>query len=214
LAAATNATFRLERAQGALFDAHGRRFDAAARAWRAADAAAAGTPVDALEAARWLQRESGHALRVPVGVIGPREASAAQRAAAEAVGHGLATIGIALLCGGRQGVMEAACKGAAAAGGIAIGLLPEADPALANPYASVAIATGIGEARNALIARASLCLVAIGDSFGTLSEVALGRQFGKLVVALEGAAQIDGVRRAASAREALELTARCMLALP
>ena len=84
--------------------------------------------------------------------------------------------------------MEAVCRGVASAGGVAIGLLPEADPALANAYAGIVIATGIGEARNALIARAASCLVAIGDSYGTLSEVALGRQFGKRVIGLEGAA--------------------------
>ena len=72
-------------------------------------------------------------------------------------------------------------------------VVPDADPSFANPYVSIVIATGIGEARNALIARAAFCLVAIGDSFGTLSEVAFGRQFGKLVLGLEGAARVDGV---------------------
>ena len=79
--------------------------------------------------------------------------------AAEAIGRGLAQMGLAVVCGGRQGVMEAVCKGAADAGGVAIGMLPEADPASANPYVGIVIATGIGEARNALIARSSLCLV-------------------------------------------------------
>ena len=72
------------------------------------------------------------------------------------------------------------------------------------------IATGIGEARNAIIARAACCLVAIGDSFGTLSEVALGRQFGKLVIGLDGAAQVDGVVMADSVAGALELVATCI----
>ncbi|MEO7403437.1 MAG: lysine decarboxylase, partial [Burkholderiales bacterium] len=105
--------------------------------------------------------------------------------------------------GGRGGVMEAVCKGAAAEGGLAIGLLPETDPTLGNDYASVLIATGIGEARNALIARAAFCLVAIGDSFGTLSEVALGRQFGKVVIGLEGAAHVEGVQHVTSVEAAL-----------
>jgi hypothetical protein len=77
----------------------------------------------------------------------------------------------------------------------------------------VPIATGIGEARNALIARAAFCLIAIGDSFGTLSEVALGRHFGKLVIALEGAAELEGVRRAAGAREAVQVAAEAILAV-
>lgn len=200
-----NVTFRLDRPRAMLFDAEGRRLDPATRTW-AGDtpgAAAVGEAVDAIEAARWLQRESRHPLRVPIGVIGPREASAAQLAAAREVGALLADCGFAIVCGGRQGVMEAVCEGAARFGGLSIGLLPEAEPSLANPYVGIAIATGIGEARNALIARAALCLIAIGNSFGTLSEVALGRHFGKLVVGLEGAADVAGVLHVSTAREAV-----------
>jgi hypothetical protein len=203
-------TFRLDRAAPALFDAAGRRFDPAARTWSSAGAAR-GDEVDAVSAATWLQRESGHRLRIPVGVIGPRDPTDAQYAAAEAVGRGLAQIGFVVVCGGRGGVMEAACKGVAAAGGTAIGLLPDREPSAANAYATVVLATGIGEARNAIIARAALCLVAIGESFGTLSEVAFARQFGKVVVGLEGAPCIAGVLRAASPAEALAHVARCAL---
>ena len=164
--------------------------------------------------ARAAQRQRQSPIRVPVAVIGPRQATPAQYAAAQAVGRGIAEMGLALICGGRAGVMEAACRGAAEAGGVAIGVLPDTEPQAANPYATVVIASGIGEARNAVIARAALCLVAIGDNFGTLSEVALGRQFGKLVVGLEGAAQVDGVVQVDSAAAALELVARCVLATP
>ena len=87
-------------------------------------------------------------------------------------------------------------------------------PALANPYVTVPIATGIGEARNALVARAAFCLVAIGDSYGTLSEVALGLQFGKRVFGLAGAARVNGVRHCASPDEAIDAVARVVLALP
>ena len=80
------------------------------------------------------------------------------------VGAGLAAMGLTVVCGGRQGVMEATCRGAARGGGLTIGILPDADPAFANPFVGVVLATGIGEARNALIARASFCLIAIGDS--------------------------------------------------
>jgi hypothetical protein len=118
-------------------------------------------------------------------------------------------MGLAVVCGGRHGVMEAVCRGARTGGGVSIGLLPDADPSFANPYVDVVIATGIGEARNALITRAALCLVAIGDSFGTLSEVAFGRQFGKLVVGLEGAAAVDGVVHVAGASAALERSPAC-----
>ncbi len=168
-------------------------------------------PLDQLMA-EVARRQRAAPLRVPVGVIGPRQATPAQYAAAQAVGRGIAEMGLALICGGRGGVMEAACQGAAEAGGIAIGVLPDADPASANPYATVVLASGIGEARNAVIARAALCLLAIGDNFGTLSEVALGRQFGKLVIGLEGAAQVQGVVQVRSPAEALEQVARCALA--
>ena len=198
-----NAIYRLDRTQGLLFDASGRHFDPLQRVWIDDHTPVSGEAIDSLVAISWLQRQSGVPVRVPVGVIGPREASGAQLLAAENVGRGLAVMGLAVICGGRQGVMGAVCRGAAQAGGVSIGLLPDADPSFANPHASVVIATGIGEARNALIARASLCLVVVGDSFGTLSEVALGRQFGKKVIGLEGAAKVDGVIHVASVEQAL-----------
>jgi uncharacterized protein (TIGR00725 family) len=115
------------------------------------------------------------------------------------------------ICGGSQGVMKAVCRGAQSVVGVTIGMLPDADPSFANPNIGIVIATGISEARDALIACPSLCIVAIGNSFGTLSEVALSRQFGKLVIGLEGAARVDGVVYLASADEALDAVARCAL---
>lgn len=170
------------------------------------------TPAELIAAA--ARRQQAAPCRVPVAVVGPRQATPAQCAAAEAVGRGIAEMGLALICGGRAGVMEAACRGAASAGGVAIGVLPDSDPQAANPYATVILATGIGEARNAVIARAALCVVAIGDNFGTLSEVALARQFGKTVVGLEGAARVEGVVHVDSPAAALAEVARCVLAAP
>jgi uncharacterized protein (TIGR00725 family) len=208
-----NAGFTLDRTRHMLCDAQGRAFDPATRRWGdAATVAAVASPaVGAIEAATWLQRDSGHPLRVPIGVIGPRQASPAQLEAAVRVGIGLAAMGLPVVCGGRGGVMRAVCEGVQQAGGLSLGLLPDASPELANPFVSIALATGIGEARNALIARAALCLVAIGDSYGTLSEVALGLQFGKTVIGLEGAARVDGVRSVATADEALDAVARVVL---
>jgi uncharacterized protein (TIGR00725 family) len=207
-------TIRIDRVHGALFDGAGNRFDPEARRWSAAaPPVGAVEDIGVLEAVGWLQGESGAPLRVPIGVIGPRDATPTQLEAALEVGEWLARCGLVVLCGGRHGVMQAVCEGAARNGGVSIGLLPDVDPSLANPYASVAIATGIGEARNALIARASFCLVAIGDSFGTLSEVALGRHFGKTIIGLEGAACVEGVRHVATARQAVEAVARLVLGL-
>jgi len=205
--------YKLDRARAALFDAAGRLFDPAVRRWRAAPAVVPDEleVLDAIAAVTWLHRETRHPLRVPIGVIGPGEATAAQLAAALEVGELLGDCRLTVICGGRGGVMRAVCEGAARVGGLALGLLPEADAAHANPFVGVAIATGIGEARNALIARASFCLIAIGDSFGTLSEVALGRQFGKLVIGLEGAADVAGVQHVATARDAVERVAEAIL---
>ena len=209
------ARFTLDAAREQLFDAAGRRFDPLTRIWRAGStpAAPAGDRLDVIAAATWLQRESSHPLRIPIGVIGPRDASAAQLKAAVTVGELLSECGFVVVCGGRQGVMQAVCEGVARNGGVSIGLLPETDPGQANPFVRIALATGIGEARNALIARASLCLVAIGDSFGTLSEVALGRHFGKRVLGLEGAPQVDGVEHVDDPREAVARVAATALAL-
>jgi hypothetical protein len=207
---------RLDRRTGLLGDDTGRRFDPARRVWEPAAPGAAGGAGPVLElhaAVRWLQRDSGYPLRAPIGVIGPRAATPAQFELAEEVGVGLADMGLAILCGGRQGVMEAVCRGAARHGGVTIGLLPEADIGAANPFVTVALATGIGEARNALVARAAHCLIAIGDSYGTLSEVALGLQFGKAVLGLGGAARVDGVRHLESADAALDAVARAVLAV-
>jgi len=109
--------------------------------------------------------------------------------------------------------MQAVCEGVARVGGTSIGLLPDADPSLANAFVGIVLATGIGEARNALIARASFCLVAIGTSYGTLSEVALGRQFRKLVIGMEGAPQLDGVVHVDGTQAAVEKIAEALLGL-
>jgi uncharacterized protein (TIGR00725 family) len=202
-------SLRFDTARQCLLDA-GRRYDPASRAWQADDSAG-GARIDVVAAATWLQRSSGHPWRTPIGVIGPRAATEAQMRAAAAVGDGLARMGFTVLCGGRGGVMAAVAQGAREAGGTTVGLLPETDASLANPYVDIAIATGIGEARNALIARASLCLVAVGNSHGTLSEVALSRHFGKLVIGLEDAAQVDGVRHVKDPAAALELVAQLAL---
>ena len=78
-----------------------------------------------------------------------------------------------IVCGGLGGVMEAACRGAKEAGGTTVGILPGADRAAANPFVDVAIPTGLGEARNALVVRAADAVIAIGGGYGTLSEIAL-----------------------------------------
>ena len=121
-----------------------------------------------------------------VAVVGPSAADEADLADAEAVGRGLAERGHVVLCGGHGGVMEAVACGAAQAGGIVVGLLPGTDRSAANPFVTVAIPTGLGELRNALLVRSSDVVVSVGGSWGTLSEVALAVRTGVPVVALRG----------------------------
>jgi uncharacterized protein (TIGR00725 family) len=111
---------------------------------------------------------------------------------AQAVGTELARRGAVLVCGGLGGVMEAACRGAREAGGVTVGILPGDDRAAANPWVSVAIATGLGELRNGLVVHCADAVIAIAGGYGTLSEVALALKLGKPVVGL-GSWDIDGV---------------------
>jgi uncharacterized protein (TIGR00725 family) len=99
--------------------------------------------------------------------------------------------------------MEAACGGAKAVGGTTVGILPGPDRAAANPFVDIAIATGLGEARNALIVRAADALVAVGGAYGTLSEIAFALKAGKPVVGL-ASWEIEGVEWVATPEEAVE----------
>ena len=203
----------LDRTAGTLSDQTGRRFDAQERVWLPAPSAPRGEALSVTAAATWLQRDSGRPCRVPVGVIGARQADQRTCRQAEDLGRALAALGVTVICGGKGGVMEAVCRGVAEAGGLSIGLLPDDDWQAANPHVGVPIATGIGVARNAVIARAALCLVALGGGYGTLSEIAYGLQFGRPVFALEGAPEVDGAVPLGSVGAASEAVARVLLAL-
>ncbi|MEM7224254.1 MAG: TIGR00725 family protein [Pseudomonadota bacterium] len=204
----------LDRARGALWDREGRSFEPLARTWSSERAEPSGDAVGIAEAAIWLQRDSGQPCRVPVGVIGARQAPAEICQVAEDLGRALAELGATVICGGKGGVMEAACRGVALAEGLAIGLLPDGDWQAANAYVGVPIATGIGVARNAIIARASLCLVAVGGGYGTLSEMAYGLQFGRPVFRLPESPEVEGAVTLGSVQEAQDAVARVLLALP
>ncbi len=139
-----------------------------------------------------------------VGVIGAGECDVELARLAEDVGRRIAEAGAALVCGGMGGVMEAACRGAKAAGGTTLGILPGPDRADANRYVDVAIATGVNEARNFVIIRTADALVAVGGSYGTLSEIGFALKAGKKVVGLR-TWDIDGIVPAATAEEAVRL---------
>ena len=137
-------------------------------------------------------------------MVGAGDAVAEQRESAEEVGRLLGERGAVVVCGGLGGVMEAACRGAKEGGGTTLGILPGLDRAEANPYVDVAVPTGLGEARNALVVRAADALIAVGGGYGTLSEVALALKAGKPVVGLESF-ELDGMTQAASPAEAVDL---------
>ncbi|HEX9890455.1 MAG TPA: TIGR00725 family protein [Actinomycetota bacterium] len=119
-----------------------------------------------------------------VAVCGPAEATPEESAAAEEIGRLLAEGGAVIVCGGLGGVMDAAARGARQAGGTVIGILPGETRAGASEHLTVAIPTGMGEARNALVARAADALIAVGGGFGTLSEIGLALKMGRRVVGL------------------------------
>ncbi len=206
-------TLFLDDAHRCLHDGAGLAFDPTLLMWRHASHGLAGTAIDPLAAVRWLQKESGTPSRQAIGVVGARHATTEQAIAARALGEALAEAGLTVLCGGRRGVMLAVCEGVAARRGISVGLLPGESLADGNPMVTIPIPTGIGLARNALIARGALCLVAIGGSYGTLSEVAFGMQFGKRVFGLASAPHVEGIEHLSSVDAVMAAIARVVLAL-
>jgi uncharacterized protein (TIGR00725 family) len=119
-----------------------------------------------------------------ISVIGAGEASPEECRLAEAVGQALAQAGAVLITGGLGGVMEAASRGCRESGGLTVGFLPGREASDANSWVALPLATAMGESRNSLVVRAGEAVVAIGGSWGTLSEIALARKMGHPVVLL------------------------------
>jgi len=143
--------------------------------------------------------------------VGSSTADAELARAAEQVGEAVALGGAVLVCGGLGGVMEAACRGAKRGGGLTVGLLPDASRERANPFVDVAVATGMGEARNAMVVGGADAVIAVGGEYGTLSEIALALRAGKPVVGLgtwelrRSGRDDEGIVRADSPEEAAEM---------
>jgi uncharacterized protein (TIGR00725 family) len=140
-------------------------------------------------------------------VLGPGDAGDELCELAATAGRLISARGAVLVCGGLGGVMEAAARGAAQAGGLSLGILPGADRAQANAHLTLALASGLGELRNGLVVAAADAALAIGGSWGTLSEVALARRAGLPVAWVEGwtIEGGEGVAVAASPAEGIEL---------
>jgi uncharacterized protein (TIGR00725 family) len=122
---------------------------------------------------------------IQIGVIGPASPDEKTARAAERVGELIALEGATLVCGGLGGAMEAAARGASAAGGLTIGVVPGPNPSDANPYIKAVVATDMGHARNAIVVRSSNAVIAVGGGYGTLSEIALAMKCGIPVVGLK-----------------------------
>jgi len=120
-----------------------------------------------------------------IAVIGASQASIAELEVAENVGRLIAINGATLVCGGMGGVMEAACRGAVAEGGLTIGILPGDSARDANDFVGIPIVTGIGHARNMAVVKSAQAVIAIGGSFGTLSEIAHALQSSLPVIGLD-----------------------------
>jgi len=137
-----------------------------------------------------------------VAVIG---SGAEHEARAEAVGRLLAERGVVVVCGGRGEVMAAAARGAKAGGGTTVGILPGESRADANEWIDYAVATGVGHARNLGVVASADAAIVVGGRWGTLAEIGFAKVLGRYVVILEPGWEIEGIPRASSPAEAVEL---------
>ncbi len=149
-----------------------------------------------------------------IAVVGPSAGSPAELALGEAVGRMIAEAGAVLVCGGLGGLMEAAAGGCHEVGGKSVGILPGTSRLDANPYLTIAVATGMGEARNAIVVRTADAVIAVSGEFGTLSEIALALKMGRPVVGLstwelaKDGQPVGAIHRAATPTEAVETALR------
>ncbi len=141
-------------------------------------------------------------VRVYVAVVGAGRASAEVERLAEEVGRRLAQAGAVVVTGGLAGVMDAASRGAAAAGGRVVAIVPGESRADATPHADTVVATGAGQARNLAVAATCDGMIAVGGEWGTLSEIALAGKLGRPVIALQGW-EVRGVETAADPADAV-----------
>jgi uncharacterized protein (TIGR00725 family) len=143
--------------------------------------------------------------RQVVAVIGAGDAPRDVCELAFELGSEIARRGAVLINGGRKGVMESAAAGARAEGGHTIGILPGYDRRAANRHIEFAIATGIGEARNAVIVASADAVIALAGEGGTLAEIGFAKKFGKPIVALDSWPEIEGLQRAETPADAVAL---------
>ena len=145
-----------------------------------------------------------------IAVIGDSSCSPEEAKLAESVGELLAQRGATIVCGGLGGVMEAVCRGAKSKGGLTVGILPGKNSSMANPWVDIPVVTGIGEARNVAVVKSAQAIIAIGGSYGTLSEIAYALKSSIPVIGLNtwslsrNGQDDDSIIRVQSAAEAVD----------
>jgi uncharacterized protein (TIGR00725 family) len=142
-----------------------------------------------------------------VSVVGGNECDPKNEELAGQIGRIIAEEGAVLVCGGRGGTMEAACRGAKEAGGLTVGILPGENSDDANRFVDIAITSGMGYSRNALVAGTADLVIAFPGKYGTLSEIAFALNSGKEVYGL-GTWDIAGVKKLGSSEEFREILIR------
>jgi len=145
-----------------------------------------------------------------IAVIGDSSCAPEEAKLAETVGELLAQQGVTVICGGLTGVMEAVCRGAKSKGGLTVGILPGQDSSMANPWVDIPVVTGIGEARNVVVVKSAQAVIAVGGSYGTLSEIAYALKSRIPVIGLNtwslsrNGQEDDSIVRVQSAAEAVD----------
>jgi uncharacterized protein (TIGR00725 family) len=146
-------------------------------------------------------------MAIQIAVIG---SGAEHEARAEEVGRLVAEAGATLVCGGLDEVMAAAARGAKAAGGVTVGILPGETRTDANQWIDHVVVTGTGHARNLAVAASGDAVIAVGGGFGTLAEIAYARILGRPVVVVDPGWELarEGIERTSTPEEAVELALR------
>ena len=140
-----------------------------------------------------------------ISVIGPGEAGSEFTSIAEEVGREIARRDYAVVCGGLSGVMEAVCRGAKSEGGLTVGILPGDSKNSSNKYVDIPIVTAIGQARNLAVVLSGDVIIAIGGSFGTLSEISFALRFKKNIIGINTWDISPDIQSVTSAVEAVEI---------
>jgi uncharacterized protein (TIGR00725 family) len=144
-------------------------------------------------------------MKTIIGIIGESQASDEEFSVAQEVGAEIAKRGGIIVCGGLGGVMEAACRGAKSEHGLTVGIIPGLSRYEANRYVDIPIVTGMSHARNIIVVRTSDAIIAIGGSYGTLSEIAFALKLGIPIVGIRTWDVSSEIKRVSNPKEAVDM---------